>query len=109
MRLLAVAVSLGGTLAFGQPSHPGHVLFVDVEGTEHEEPIENVPEDVAWASVGARRIPVVRVVMHTIEPAVGASFAKIEIVRYDDRGAPVDWTIGVTSSDPAPPGEPRLE
>ncbi|MCB9744111.1 MAG: hypothetical protein H6741_16055 [Alphaproteobacteria bacterium] len=58
LRTLLCACALA---ACSEPSHPGTVTFVDdVHGTVEVKPVDQVPEELAWAEVGGVRKPVVR-------------------------------------------------
>ncbi|MGK0358379.1 MAG: hypothetical protein ACI9U2_000666 [Bradymonadia bacterium] len=72
-------------------AHPGTIVFVDADGSESSRPMAEVPESIAWGQIGARRIPIVRVVRT-------AGGGVMEITRYGPGGEEVDRTIG-----PVPP------
>lgn len=69
-----------------RPAHPGTVRFVDeLAKTERVEPVEQVPEAVAFATVAGVQVPVVKVVL-------SGSPARRELRRYGQDGTLLEST-----------------
>jgi hypothetical protein len=73
--------------ADGGATHPGTIVFMDHAGNEKARSVREVPESVAWATVGGQRVPVVRVVEHR-------GGGRIEIVSYGPDGQELARVLG---------------
>lgn len=68
-------------------AHPGTITFVDRDtGETSVSPVTTVPESIAWATVGAQRVAVVRI-------ESSAAGGHREIFRYGADGTLLDTTV----------------